>query len=161
MRIYWIDEFEKGAIGMMARPKGGEWLENEIAILKNTNIDCVVCLIEYHEMLELNIEKEEFYCNENNIEFIHFPIKDYSLPKKNKYLDLIEDINERLKLNQKIVIHCRMGIGRTSTVTAGVLIKNNIHIEDVFEFISLKRTIEVPDTEEQKEWVLSLMNKLG
>ena len=67
---------------MMARPKGGEWLENEIAILKSTNIDCVVCLIEYHEMLELNIEKEEFYCNENNIEFIHFPIKDYSLPQK-------------------------------------------------------------------------------
>jgi hypothetical protein len=29
-RIYWIDDLESGQLGIMPRPRGGDWLEDEI-----------------------------------------------------------------------------------------------------------------------------------
>lgn len=156
MNIFWIDAFENGSIGMMPKPKGGSELNQEIQILKDQQVDCVICLIEHSEMKELGLLQEEALCKESNIDFIHFPIKDFNLPEQKAYFSLLDSINDRLQKNQKIVIHCRAGIGRTGTVTAGVLLKNKIHTEDVFEYLSEVRTCEVPDTEEQRDWVLNL-----
>jgi protein-tyrosine phosphatase len=47
-----------------------------------------------------------------------------------------------------------MGIGRTSLVIAGVLLSLQIkNIDEVFNFLSEKRTLKVPDTEEQITWI--------
>ncbi len=161
MRIYWIDTYEQGNIGMMARPKGNDWLEDEIIKLNKLGINMVVSLLEKHEERELNIEKEHEFCPKHNIEFINFPIKDRGVPKDiNSFLQLISSINQRLKHGKKIAIHCRMGIGRTSILAAGALIRNGNDPESVFEFLSEKRTLTVPDTNEQIEWVQSLKNAL-
>lgn len=29
VKIYWVEQKKKGRLGMMARPRGGEWLEDE------------------------------------------------------------------------------------------------------------------------------------
>lgn len=159
MKIYWLNDFEKGSIGMMPKPNGLNILQ-EIKYLKKENVDTVVCLLEYSEIIEFNLEQEEYFCKKEKINFIYFPIKDYSLPNKNEYLDLINKIDTRLKNQEKIVIHCKMGIGRTSTVAAGVLIKNNIHSDDIFEYLSEKREEQVPDTKDQVDWVKNLIPEL-
>ncbi len=56
MRIHWIDQFEKGNIGMMSRPRGNEWLEDEIKKLTLFDVSMVVCLLERTEISELEIE---------------------------------------------------------------------------------------------------------
>ena len=60
------------------------------------------------------------------------------------------------KSGEKIVAHCRMGIGRTSLVIAVTLLKTGYNNEDVFELITKKRTLKVPDTKEQLNWVKAL-----
>lgn len=154
MRIYWIDFLKKGALGMMARPKGNDWLEDEIISLKNNEIDLVVSLLEKQEEISLKIENESFFCKKYDINYINFPIPDRGIPKNtSSFVSLIETINEYLKCNKKVVVHCRMGIGRTSLVAAALLIKNNSKYDNVFNYLSATRTLTVPDTEEQKDWI--------
>jgi len=154
MRIYWINELEKGNLGMMARPKGNDWLENEVITLKRFEVDTVISLLEKSETLELEIEREKELYEKWEIEFINYPIKDRSVPKDLKsFQQLILMIDEKLKQDKKLVIHCRMGIGRTSVLAAGVLIRNGFNSDEVFGFLSGKRTLKVPDTEEQKAWI--------
>ncbi len=161
MRIYWLDVFESGNIGLMARPKGNEWLEDEIQKLKLNDVTTVISLLKNHEAKELEIEQEQHFCELNEIEFLNFPIEDRSIPTDTKaFVKLIFEINQRLNENKKIVVHCRMGIGRTSMVAAAVLICRGYSAENVFAFISKKRTLTVPDTEDQINWIKGIESEL-
>lgn len=157
MRIYWINEFGKGNLGMMARPRGNEWLENEVLKLKLQEVDIVVSLLERHEEKELEITGEQGLCEKHNIEFIHFPIQDRGVPDNFKaFLNLVSTLDQRIKEDKRIAIHSGMGIGRTSLVSAGVLLKNGESAENVFKLLSEKRTLNVPDTVEQIDWIKDL-----
>lgn len=156
MRIYWINQFSNGKLGMMARPKGNDWLEDEIKKLQLFNVNCVVSLLENHEIEDLDIEQEEKLCQKYGIQYINYPIPDRNIPDEKSYLRLISEIDNQLKSGQKIVVHCRMGIGRTSVICAGILIKNGIKSNEVFDILSEIRTLKVPDTQEQYDWIQRL-----
>ena len=162
-KIYWLNEKEitENTLGIMARPRGNDWLEDEIKGLAHRGINYLVSLLEYQEIIELGLEKEKTYCTENNIGFIHFPIEDINTPKnENDYLKLIHELISHLNNDKKIAIHCRMGIGRSSVLASGILIKRGIDPKMVFDKISEHRNLNVPDTEEQKDWVLNLVDKI-
>lgn len=157
MRIYWLDLFEKGNVAMSAAPKGNDWLEEEIKYLALRGITILVSLLEKSEIRELNLEEEKDMCEQNNIEFINFPIKDRQVPEsKIQFSNLLQNIENALIENKKVLVHCRMGIGRTSLVCAGVLLKQGIKTKEVFDILSEKRTLKMPDTPIQKEWIEEL-----
>lgn len=156
MRIYWIKPIQKGNLGMMPRPKGNDWLEDEIKKLKIHKVNTVVSLLEYHEIKSLELENEEQLCTKHNIQYINHSIPDRGIPEKTVFLKLISDIDTLLKSDKNVVIHCRMGIGRTAMLAAGILIKNGKPPHTVFDFLSEVRTLEVPDTEMQKQWIQEL-----
>ncbi|MEM6297126.1 MAG: dual specificity protein phosphatase family protein [Bacteroidota bacterium] len=154
MRIYWLPIFEKGKIGMMARPRGNEWLSDEVFKLKNYGVDCVVSLLTPDEIMELELDEEKAFCQELGINFINFPIEDRSIPKQfNDFIRLISLLENDLKAGQRVVIHCRMGIGRTALVTAAILLRDGIAADEVFAHLSKVRGLSMPDTEEQKLWI--------
>lgn len=149
MRIYWLNE----QIGTMARPRGNDWLEDEVKKLASLGVHTLVCLLNKEEKAELGLDEERSLCQKMGLEYIHYPITDLSVPDDS--LDFMDLVNKLFALSQdgkKVVIHCRMGIGRSSLVAAGVLIKGETEVNDVFGYISKIRRIEVPDTEDQKEW---------
>ncbi|MEM6807483.1 MAG: protein-tyrosine phosphatase family protein, partial [Bacteroidota bacterium] len=158
MRIYWIDEFDKGKLGIMPRPRGNEWLEDEIKKLSLRGIHELISLLEKSEASELELEKEAELCTKYEIGFQNFPIKDRSIPDDTTaFLDLVDKISQLLLADKKLVIHCRMGIGRASLLAAGVLAKKGIEPSKVFQLISSYRQMEVPDTEEQIRWFEKIM----
>ena len=137
----------------MARPRGNEWLEDEVKKLAMREVNLVVSLLEESEIIELGIEQEELLCHQHQIEFVHFPIQDRGFPNsKESYFSLIKTLYQHLSLQKKIVVHCRMGIGRASLMAAGVLMMNGSKREDVFDVISYYRGFQVPDTIEQITW---------
>ncbi len=59
-----------------------------------------------------------------------------------------------------VVIHCRMGIGRSSMLAAAILIHLGMESSNIFERISTYRGLQVPDTPAQTAWISQLVTKL-
>ncbi|TXH69619.1 MAG: hypothetical protein E6Q83_09380 [Thiothrix sp.] len=54
------------------------------------------------------------------------------------------------------MIHCRAGIGRTSLIAGAVLILLGLKPEAALKHLSQARGVQVPDTEEQAQWLFKL-----
>ncbi|RFS21432.1 protein tyrosine phosphatase [Chitinophaga silvatica] len=151
-KIYWLHNANNGArIGIMPRPRGSDWLEEEIIHLKKQKVTHLVSLLEKEEIRELELSHEEAYCSKHAITFLHFPIKDRSIPIHPK--EFIKRLSANFCEGATIAIHCRMGIGRSSIIAGSLLLMNDYKVEDVFDYISRKRGLKVPDTEEQIKWL--------
>ena len=162
-KIHWINEGKIGEnkIGTMARPRGNDWLDDEIKWLKIREVDCLVSLLENSEEWDLGLQREREFCENWGIEFINFPIKDVNIPtNENEFIQLAIELANQIRENKKVVIHCRMGIGRASILAAAIMINLGFEGKDVFDIIGKYRELKVPDTEEQRDWILSIEENL-
>ncbi len=152
--VYWIEGLWPGKLAILARPRGGDWLTDEIVGWKDAGLDVVVSLLTPSEEVELGLGDEAKFVGEHGLTFISFPIFDYSVPtSKAETHKLAIDLQELLSRGKRIGIHCRQGIGRSSLVAACVLVTAGESSETAFEQIQNARGRPVPDTAEQKEWV--------
>jgi protein-tyrosine phosphatase len=153
-KIYWIHQFDNSArLGIMARPRGDEWLEDEIVNLKKQSVGLLVSLLEKDEIFELGLQQQETICKTNGIEFINFPIVDRGIPKTSDKTDwLINYLTGKIKSGFSVVIHCRMGIGRSSIIAASVLLQAGLKADEIIADICKIRGLKVPDTDEQLSW---------
>jgi hypothetical protein len=78
--IYWIDGTPKGRLAVLPRPRGGDWLEDEVKSLRLAGIDVLVCLLTHEEMAELDLGDEAALCAAHGIQFVCFPILDRGVP---------------------------------------------------------------------------------
>lgn len=154
-KIYWIHQFDNAAkLGIMARPRGGDWLADEITNLKKHNVGLLVSLLEKEEISELGLRQQETLCKSNGIEFINFPIADRDIPKTSDKDDwLVDYLRNKLQAGTFVVIHCRIGIGRSSIIAASVLLKAGLKADQVITDISKIRGLKVPDTDKQLQWL--------
>ncbi len=154
-KIYWIENFSNGAaLGIMPRPRGNDWLVDEIKKLKGDGIQTIVSLLEKDEIQELGLKGEGRICQEQQIDYINLPIKDRQLPRDAIEVSrLIKVLEQKINDGQKVVIHCRMGIGRASLIAGALLIQKGYKTDQIIEKISKARELKVPDTDEQVLWL--------
>jgi len=154
-KIYWIHDFANGAqLGIMPRPRGDDWLEEEIIKFKKQNIGLLVSLLEQHEMNELGLRNQPALCSKHDLEYINFPIVDRSVPEKGTKIDsLIDQLYLKIQNGNSVVIHCRMGIGRSSIIAACILLKAGFKTEQILQKITSARGLKVPDTDAQVQWL--------
>lgn len=156
--IYWITD----SLATMPRPRGNDWLEDEIISYKKSGVDVVVSLLERSEIYELEIESEEFWCNEKGMIFLNYPIGDRQTPKSfTETSEFVRKLQNFITQGKKIAIHCRQGIGRASLIAVGVLVLQGYSVENAFEKITESRGCKVPDTQEQIDWVKSFAQKIN
>jgi len=152
--IYWVITEGNGALGIMPRPHGGEELPDEMYALRETGVDTVVSLLTAGEQWELDLLEERELCNKSGMQFISFPIEDRRLPHDSEdFLQVARALRDRIQAEKKVVVHCRIGIGRAALVAAGVLVLLGETAENAFQRISAVRGCQVPDTEEQCQWL--------
>lgn len=153
--IYWIHQFDNAAkLGIMARPRGDDWLADEISNLKKQNVGLLVSLLEQEEIGELGLRHQETFCKSNKIEFINFPIADRDIPRISDKTDwLVDFLTSKLQNGSSVVVHCRMGIGRSSIIAASVLLRAGLKADNVIDNISRIRGLKVPDTDRQLQWL--------
>jgi len=141
----------------MPRPRGGDWLEDEIRSLKSSGVDAVVSLLERAEIEELDIAEEQALCEANGISFLSFPIPDRNVPPSGREtLDFAGSVSKLLQSGKSVVIHCRQGVGRSALIAASVMAVGGVHVDEAFEKIEAARGCPVPDTPEQRRWVAQL-----
>ncbi len=152
--IFWIETPGKGKIGIMPRPRGGDWLEGEISYFKADGVDSVVSLLTFSEVIELQLSEEQALCKKFDMKFFSVPVDDRCVPETMKeILDVVSKLSSLILQGKSIAIHCRQGIGRSSLLAASVLTTLGISAKEAFNSIEYSRGREVPDTQEQKEWV--------
>ncbi len=158
VRIYWIHQCENNArVGIMVRPRGNEWLKDEVAYLQKQKVSVLVSLLEMDEVVELGLREEEKLCRQHDISFISFPIEDRSIPaNESKTKQLLKVLSDAVKDGISIVIHCRMGMGRSSIIAGAVVPSFGIDPHKILQHISNVRGLKVPDTEEQTKWLYKL-----
>jgi hypothetical protein len=152
--LFWINRYLDGNLAIMAAPRLTERLDDKVLSWKRDGIDLVVSLLESPELPGLT-DAEALLCDELGIEFLTFPIRDKSVPPSLKpYCDLVAKIAAQIAAGRAVAIHCRAGIGRSATLAACTLIWLGVDAEDALDMIAEARGVEVPETEEQRQWIL-------
>ncbi|HWT96869.1 MAG TPA: dual specificity protein phosphatase family protein [Terriglobales bacterium] len=152
--IYWINAGLAGRLAIMARPRAGDWLEDEIDNWRKAGIDCVVSLLEPVEVRELGLTEEASLCRGRDMTFTTFPIPDRQVPSStNETRILVEALHDLIASGKAVAVHCRAGIGRSGMIAACLLGRFGFDAVQALAMISAARGVQVPDTEEQRSWV--------
>ncbi len=155
-QIFWIEEFKTVRIGTMARPRGGDWLEDEVQDLKRAGVSVVASGLTDMEMAELDIMNQPKICLEHEIKLLRYPIEDRGVPASlPEWIQFIGRLKEETEKGNTIVAHCRMGIGRASLIAVSLMVSCGINSKTAFDWVENARGCPVPDTDEQREWVQS------
>ena len=154
--VYWIKGPWRGRLAILARPRGADWLEDEVEAWKKLGVDTVVSLLTRSEEVELSLTEESDLVRRSGITFINFPIPDYSVPRSQEATrQIVDELRDQVSRGNKVGIHCRQGIGRSSLVAACVLVALGESSGNAFSQIENARGVSVPDTTEQRNWVVS------
>ena len=160
--ISWIPIGKKNLLGVSQFP--GKNLQNifdlssflkDLQIIKKQKVKIVVSLLPDNEKNKLGLD--DLIWSKEEVEYVQFPINDFSVPPKKKFNELkklISFIKENLMLSKHVLIHCNGGKGRSGMIAALVLkaMKEKDPIKKVRE-----KVIGAIETEEQeifvKDWV--------
>ena len=150
-----IAEVPAGRLAVVrARPRAGDWLEDEVASWRESGLDLIVSLLQADEEIELGLENEAAVCERAGMRFIGFPIADRGVPVANAALsDLVAAIVSELQAGRGVGLHCRMGIGRSASLAVCVLAVLGLPIETTWSAVERARGLPVPDTAAQRAWV--------
>jgi hypothetical protein len=97
---------------LMPRPRGGEWLAEEILGWYAEGIRTVVSLLERDEAIELGLRDEEALCNSAGVNFISHPIPDRGVPGvRAGFSELVNFLGERLRGRALSRRHWSIGAG--------------------------------------------------
>ncbi len=154
--MYWIDGPWRGRLALVPRPRGGDWLEEEVRSWQEAGLEVVVSLLTSDENTELELSQEELLCRAQRIQFHAYPIQDRGAPTSRKATaDLVRKLEKALEAGKSVAVHCRQGIGRSSLIAALLLVSAGIGPEAALAQISQARGCVVPDTLEQSNWIKS------
>ncbi len=154
--IYRIDGPWVGRLAISARPRGGDWLDEELSAWRRAGIDVIVSLLEPNEAADLDLSHERTSSEAHGIEFFSLPIVDRGAPAPGADVQpLIGELDRRLSCGENIVVHCRQGIGRAALLAIALLIERGHKPSDAIALVSVARRAPVPETADQRAWLES------
>lgn len=151
--LYRIPVPAAGALSTMARPLGGDWLDDEMAALREAGVDVLVSLQTLTERAEVGLADEPAAAERAGIRFHAFPVVDFGVPDRAEFRPLLATLLDDLAAGRHVAIHCRGGIGRSSVVAAALLVRLGVAPDDAWATISEARGCVVPESDEQRRWV--------
>lgn len=154
--IYSISAASPNRISIIARPRGNDWLSEEISGLSREGVEIIVSMLTKEEATELGLEQEAAECNAAGIEFVNIRIPDRSVPlDRNGFLQSVDRLAGQVKHGKHVAVHCRAGIGRSAVLATSILIRPGWDAKAAFNAVEAARGCPVPDTAEQRAWVMS------
>ena len=154
--VYPIADATPNHIAIVARPRGNDWLCDEISAFSRVGIEILVSMLTDAEAEELGLNDESAECAAAGISFVNVPIPDRSVPSDaNAFLGRVEQLATRVREGRYVAVPCRASIGRSSVLAASILVRLGWDAKTAFDSIEAARGCSVPDTSEQKQWVIS------
>lgn len=152
--IYWVYGPWNGRLCLSARPRGGDWLEDEITAWRDAGIDLLVSHLTPGEESDLGLQDEKNQALLAGIAFLSFPVPDRETPASlSEALANYEWIDQALSAGKNTLVHCRQGIGRAALSAVCLLILKGISVEEAVRMVSHARGVPVPETAAQRVWI--------
>ncbi len=117
----------------------------------------IVSMLEPSEVKELSLMEEGNICQELGICFNNFPIPDRGLPLRDDFVQLVDLVVRYLQGGRNVAVHCRAGIGRSGVLVCCATALLIGSAQRAIAFVSAARGVEVPDTEEQRAFIQSVV----
>lgn len=137
---------------------GSAWardLDKDVAAIAAWGASAVVTLIEDHEFVLLGVEALPQAVRAAGVAWHHLPIEDVSVPDhrfEREWPVVWPQLRGRLEAGERVLVHCRGGLGRAGTVTALMLIECGESPERAIQRIRSVRPGAI-ETAEQERWV--------
>ena len=159
---YWIDTGHPGRLAILPRPRGGDWLEDEARSWSRTGFDTVVSVLEPDEAADLDLADEQRAAGAAGIQFISLPVPDRGVPDSRAAVATVAAaLAEAVVAGKRVGMHCRQGVGRSAVLAACVLISLGVDPAAALARIAAARGLPVPETPEQRQWVLDFARRLA
>jgi len=158
--IFWIDVEPRVPLAVVLCPRGGGSLKDNLAALKQGGIETVVSLLEKDEAAWLGIAEEGPTAAQLGLRFLSHPIPDANVPQNRaSFRAFVAGLAERLRAGERIGVHCRGSIGRSTVTAACTLIHLGLAPRNALAAVEAARGCAVPDTLEQQRWILQYKAK--
>jgi protein-tyrosine phosphatase len=152
--LHWVNGPWPGRLALAARPRGGDWLEDELAAWREAGVNAVVSLLTPDEERDLELSEEKRKTLAKGLDFVSLPIEDRGVPgDENGVRATVERVNRLLSEGKNVALHCRQGIGRTGLLASCLLVSQGLSPGDAEVTLSAARGVPVPETEEQRRWI--------
>ena len=150
--VFWIGGT---SLAIVLRPRGREWLENDLRRFQMAGIQTIVSTIESWQARELGLVGEGSAAERLGMNFMSFPFRDGSIPSNREdFTEFVLKLGRRVQAGEKVGVHCRGCSGCSTIIAAATLIKLGWLAERALDEIELARGCSVPDTEEQRDWIM-------
>ena len=138
--LHWVDGPWPGKLALAARPRGGEWLQDELESWGRAGVHTVFSLLTPEEERDLDLLHEERETKGHGMVFKSFPIPDRQVPdSETKLAKVLEKLDKELASGKNVVLHCRQGIGRSGLVAACLLVTKGLETRTAIKRLSAAR----------------------
>lgn len=146
--VYWVLPDKLAVLG---RPRGGEWLDDEVRSLAAQGVKALLTLLTPEEEVELGLGDEIVLAEKHGLTFLRYPIPDRGVPRSPELF--AETMRELADSGRAVGVHCRSGIGRSTLAAAAIMARLGHDVADALSRIAESRGVPVPDTDEQRRWL--------
>ena len=173
LRIASLDTPVGGRIGMTFCPgkrdpvaMTGPWdrdLASDLEAIAGWGACALVTLMEIHELVHLGVADIGAITESLGITWYHLPIRDVSIPGSDfeyAWQTAGKALRKRLQDGNRIVVHCRGGLGRTGVIAARLLIELGEGPDKALRRVRAVRPGAV-ETREQENYVLRRISELS
>src|SRR5690606_16319209 len=104
--LYWIESPAPGRLAIMPRPRGGDWLADEVDAWRKSGVAVVVSLLTEDEIAHFDLEQEAGSCQGCDMEFLSFPILDRGVPESRAPFEtLVRTLADHLAAGKNVAVH--------------------------------------------------------
>ena len=152
--LHWVDGPWPGKLAVAPRPRGGEWLEDDLASWRRAGIGTVLSLLTPDEEQDLDLGREASAARAQGMTFKSLPIPDRGVPNsETEMAAALQTIDNDLASGKNVLVHCRQGIGRSGLIAACLLLAKGVGATRAVDVVNAARGIRIPETSEQRNWI--------
>lgn len=136
----------------------GEWardLDADLDAIHGWGAKAVVTLIEEEEFHMLRVADLPDSVTRRGMTWHHLPIRDVSIPNatfEGQWEVVGEELSDRLRRGERVLVHCRGGLGRAGTVAAMLLVELGMRPSEAIVAVRQVRPGAI-QTDEQETYV--------
>ena len=105
MKLYWVETGNQLRLAIVPRPRGDDWLKDELDQMKRAGVDVLVSMLQVDEAAELGLSSEANLCEARGIVFRSFPIPDRETPPSTaSFSRFVEDLRAETHAGRSVAV---------------------------------------------------------